>query len=391
MTSVTRAATVFVGLAALTHATPAAEKPASAAKVDLLRVPDGGIQPQVAVDGKGVVHLVYYKGPAGGGDLFYVHSADGRTFSQPLRVNTVAGSAMAIGNVRGAHLAVGKGGRPHVAWMGSDKARPRAPRDATPMLYTRLDDKGTAFEPERNVIRSAIGLDGGASVAADAAGNVTVAWHAPAPGEKGEQVRGVWVARSADDGKTFAPEEAAFDEATGACGCCGMRAFADKRGAVYVLYRAAKEGVHRDMYLLTSAKPGAPFRGVDLQGWEINACPMSTAAFAEGPGGVLAAWETKGQVYFATVDPATGKPSAPRAAPGDARGRKHPSVAGNMQGEILLAWTEGMGWEKGGALAWQVYDKDGKPTGAKGRVDGVPTWSLVAAFARPDGGFTILY
>jgi hypothetical protein len=79
------------------------------------------------------------------------------------------------------------------------------------------------------------------------------------------------------------------------------------------------------------------------------------------------------------------------AAPGEARGRKHPAVAGNDRGESILVWTEGMGWERGGSLAWQVFDRNGRPTAAKGRAVGVPTWSLVAVFARPDGGFTILY
>jgi hypothetical protein len=50
-----------------------------------------------------------------------------------------------------------------------------------------------------------------------------------------------------------------------------------------------------------------------------------------------------------------------------------------------------MAWDQGGAVAWQVYDKDGRPTARRGRARGVPVWSLVAVFARPDGGFTILY
>src|SRR5262249_38267941 len=144
-----------------------------------------------------------------------------------------------------------------------------------------------------NVIQAAVGLDGGGSVAADAAGHVYVAWHAPAPNEKGEDNRRVWVARSDDEGKTFAREEPAFAEPTGACGCCGMRAFADRRGAVYLLYRSASEVTHRDAYLLTSAGKGPGFRGDRLQEWSINACPMSTFALAEGPDRVLAAWETK--------------------------------------------------------------------------------------------------
>jgi hypothetical protein len=81
----------------------------------------------------------------------------------------------------------------------------------------------------------------------------------------------------------------------------------------------------------------------------------------------------------------------PVAAPGDGRGRKHPVIAANERGETVLVWTEGMGWERGGSLAWQVFDKTGKPTKQRGTADGVPVWSLAAVFARPDGGFTIIY
>lgn len=36
-------------------------------EVRVVRVPDGGIQPQVVVDSKGTVHLLYYKGDGGAG------------------------------------------------------------------------------------------------------------------------------------------------------------------------------------------------------------------------------------------------------------------------------------------------------------------------------------
>ena len=79
------------------------------------------------------------------------------------------------------------------------------------------------------------------------------------------------------------------------------------------------------------------------------------------------------------------------AAPEKAKPAKLPAVAGNRRGESILAWTEGMGWNRGGSVAWQVFDADGKPTGENGRRDGVPVWSLVAVCARSDGGFTIIY
>jgi hypothetical protein len=118
---------------------------------------------------------------------------------------------------------------------------------------------------------------------------------------------------------------------------------------------------------------------------------MSTMALVQGPSGVFVAWETDGQIYFAGNKPGTTTFTPPHAAPGDGRSRKHPTLAINAQGELLLAWTEGTGWEKGGALAWQVFDKDGTPTSARGRVEGgIPVWGLPTAVAT-EGGFAIVH
>jgi hypothetical protein len=70
---------------------------------------------------------------------------------------------------------------------------------------------------------------------------------------------------------------------------------------------------------------------------------------------------------------------------------KHPVAAVNKAGETLLVWTEGTAWQRGGAVAWQLFSTDGKPTGTAQRRDGVPTWGLAAVVAEPDGAFTILY
>ncbi|HEX7448354.1 MAG TPA: hypothetical protein VF306_12455, partial [Pirellulales bacterium] len=184
-----------------------------------LRLPKGAIQPQVAVDDNGAIDLIYFYGEPQHGDLFFVRWNDGvGDFKLAIKVNQHAASAIAIGNIRGAHLAVGRDNRVHVAWMGSDRAQPKAPGGKPPMLYTRLDDSGKQFEPERNVISANVGLDGGGSLAADRDGNVYVAWHAPKLGQKGEANRRVWVAHSRDDGQLFEPEQPAFDDPTGCCG-----------------------------------------------------------------------------------------------------------------------------------------------------------------------------
>jgi len=169
-----------------------------------------------------------------------------------------------------------------------------------------------------------------------------------------------------------------------------MKAFADGSGNVFALYRAASEKVNRDETLLISRNRGAEFEVAYAHPWKVPSCPMSSAFFSESKAGVLASWETEGKVYFARVNPKTGRVSEPVSPPGSTK-RKHSVAVGNSQGEVLLAWTEGTGWQKGGAVAWQVYDSTGNPTVEKGRADGVPVWSLVTAFSQPDGNFVIVY
>jgi hypothetical protein len=359
-------------------------------QVKLLHTPNEGIQPQTVLDRDGVLHMIYVKGDASAGDIEYVsRKVYEKDFSEPIRVNSESGSAVAIGTVRGPQMAIGRRGRVYVIWFGS-RAQSGDFSDTMPVFFSRLNDSGTAFETQRDLMQYAKGGDGGLSVAADALGDVYAVWHAVGA-EPGEDHRRVYLAGSRDDGKTFAREVPISPAALGACGCCGMRAFADERGTLFVLYRAAAESIHRDMTLLISTDHGATFHDTTVGPWELNACPMSTAYLSEGGRRVLAAWEKAGQVYLDSIDPVSLKPSPPIAAPGDSNKRKHPAVAANVNGQVLLAWTEGTGWSKGGSLAWQLFDSAGKPASAEGHAQGVPVWGLPSVFADHQGNFTIVY
>ena len=375
---------VTLGVALGSVSRPAAQ----ASRVAVVRLPAGGIQPQVAIDQRGVAHVVYFTGEPANGDVFYASLNEAGEFSTPIRV-TSPGSAIATGTVRGAKLAIGRNGTIHVIWNGSSKATPKGPNDTTPMLYSRMQPGRRVFEAQRNLIQFATGLDGGGAIAADARGRVIVAWHAGGPESKGEGDRRVWLTTSANDGATFPREVAVSDAATGACGCCGMDALINRPGSIFLLYRSARDIVHRDAYLLRSSD-GRQFSSNSLQEWNIGACPMSTFALAEGPHGVFAAWETNGQVQFRRVDEAAPA-RAPIEAPGSTGKRRHPTLAINARGEILLAWSEGTAWQKGGAVAWQVFDDKGRAMAEKGQSKGVPVWGLTTAYARRDGGFTIVY
>src|SRR5260370_1359779 len=203
-------------------------------RVQIRRLPESAIQPQLALDDQGTLNLVYYTGDAHKGDLDYVRSADfGKSFSNALRVNSQPGSAVAAGTIRGAQLAAGNRGLVHIAWNGSMQAKPEGPlnpdsgKHGMPMLYARLNESHSAFEPQRNLMLHSFGLDGAGSGAATHAGAVYVAWHGIADSagagtaKEGEARRRVWLAKCGDNGRSLAKEGRGWPPEDGAGGWCG--------------------------------------------------------------------------------------------------------------------------------------------------------------------------
>ena len=262
--------------------------------------------------------------------------------------------------------------------------------DLKPLCYARLNDDGTAFEPQRNVAGKTEALDGAGTIAADGSGNVYVLWHAR--GETpGEMFRRVYLAHSTDEGKTFGAESRVSSPLSGACSCCSMRALTDAGGRLFAAFRGAGTGVHRDSFLLVSPKPGSPFEEVKLGEWNVNYCPASSYGLAQSAAGVLVAWELKNQIYFAAFDPQSHQLSNPILVGGEGARRKYPVIVANARGEKLVAWTEGVSWSKGGSVAWQIYGADDQPIGARGEAPGVPPSSQATAFARPDRSFVVVF
>lgn len=356
---------------------------AAHAAVTVERVPDAGLQPQVATASDGTVHLVYLVGDPKSADIHYRRRhANETNWSASMRVNSQARSAVAIGTIRGPQLALGRNGCIHVCWNGS--------RSETPMLYSRLEDKAKGFAPQRNLMTTTHELDGGGSIAADADGRVFVVWHAAPAGSSGETKRAVYLALSSNDGNTFGPERRISPTGTGACPCCALTAFANPRGETFVLFRTARSGTQRDMMLLVSGDHGERFEEAFTHPWSVGMCPMSSASLAMADEGTWAAWETASRVYAARFVDASQKNFTPRLIDSP-KGAKHPRVVTNLRGETLVVWVEGSGWQRGGALAWQLLDRNGEPTDQRGKREGIPAWSHAAAFARADNGFVILY
>jgi len=359
------------------------------AAVSVERLPGPGLQPQAVARPDGTVHLIYLAGEPNSSDILYRSRVGKGQWSDPLRVNSQPGSAIAIGTIRGPQLALGRNGRVHVSWNGSQTAEPKLANSDSPMLYACLNDDGKGFSAQKNLMTTTHSLDGGGSVAADADGRVFVFWHGTPTGGEGETSRAVFLALSTDDGATFAPERRVSPPGTGACGCCGLTAFADTRGDAFVLFRTARSLMQRDMMLLVSSDHGSRFKESFTHPWSVGICPMSSASLAGTDTGAWAAWETAGRVYLARFSDTDWNPKA--RAVGLQNGAKHPRLATNARGEMLMVWTEGTGWQRGGAMAWQMFDAKGEPTAQQGRRDGIPAWSYATAYARPDGDFIILY
>jgi hypothetical protein len=360
---------------------------ARAAALNLERVPERGMQPQVAVGNDGVVHLIYLTGDPKSADVRYVHRAvEEKEWSTPMTVNSQKGSAIAIGTIRGAQLALGREGVVHVCWNGSSQPDPKPNFGGTPLLYPRLRSGQSTFEPQRDLMGGTHNLDGGASLAADRDGRVFVVWHgSPGDIKGGEDKRAVYLAFSKENGTTFDPERPINPEGSGACGCCGLKAFTEANGELFLLFRTAREMTDRAMQVLHSKDHGVSFQPVLNHPWEAKQCPMSSSAMTSGAAGTLAAWETAGQVFAAKVGSSRPVVESISAK----KGSKHPALAENKAEDWLVAWTEGTGWERGGALSWRINHKDGKFE--SGRQEGCPSGAMAQFIPSRMASFVVLY
>ena len=96
--------------------------------------------------------------------------------------------------------------------------------------------------------------------------------------------------------------------------------------------------------------------------WKIDGCPMTYYTITRERGGFVAAWPTKGQIYFARLD-GQGDPSPPAEI-------KTPGRSGMRTGMLALSAPDGstlVAWKKDDQTGWQLYDAEGRPSGAPGR------------------------
>ncbi|MCX6927557.1 MAG: sialidase family protein [Verrucomicrobia bacterium] len=353
--------------------------------VNVVQAPAQCLVPDVFMDAKGLLHMVY--GLAH--DAYYVYSADnGATFSAPVKVNSTGMVETKMGE-RGPKLAVGSEGCIHVVWVDE-----WAPGVRTFVRYSRSLDGGKSFEPLKTVSATS-GVDG-VTLTADAKGNVLAFWHVMVD-PKPEVKAATWLhtACSTDNGASFGPtEKVRLNNLSGlACSMCMMRARIGPDGYVYLAFRSAEASI-RDFYVLKGRPAENRFTAlrVNQDNWEIDYCPMCGPELTFTPSGKsLCAFMTRKRVYWAVGEAETSGYRLHVATPSSEEEEIYPSAIANRKGAVLFVWQVGrMAVEGTATVKWALYDEDGIPTGKAGILGKSFAGTKATAFVGKDDNFYIV-
>ena len=252
-----KAASSLAVLGALMLSSPVAYAGDGTSRVTTVPVPEQGRPVVAKTDEEGTIHLLYDSddGPK------YTKSPDGGlTFGPPISV-VGEGSRMKGLEYSAWDMAIGKGGRIHVA-MGTNAWKLKLPQDDWGFFYASFDPGAAAFSPVRNINRKP---SEGFSLAADDKGNVTACWLSDK----------LYANVSHNNGDRFEPF-IEINRRFNPCNCCTTSAAYGEDGKLAVLYREETNN-ERDMYLVLwdQARGQMMRKRLSRTLWKIDACPMT--------------------------------------------------------------------------------------------------------------------
>jgi hypothetical protein len=326
-------------------------------------VPDGGLPVVARITHDGTIHLLY---ELNNRPMYAASHDGGATFSRPVPVvQNASDPRLTFG---GDDMAVTEGGRV-LAVLHTDAWKFKLPKDQLALSLAVLEPGKPAFSPVRNINQWP---SSGYAIAAADERHLTLSWFSGK----------LYWNNSEDGGATFT-SNAVIDPAYAVCECCTTRATHGANGDLAILYRE-KTNNHRDMYLVRVKKDGSHVRTqVSQTLWDINACPMTYFSIEPAGDGYIAAWPTRGKLYFTKLS-ADGKPTGAGdvMTDGQITMRSMPLALTNPSGMSLIAWRQQ------GQLHWQLYDAQNNPTGAPGSAAGA---SLQAAGVVDKAGGFVLF
>lgn len=334
-------------------------------RVRTIRVPNAGQIVKAQISADGTVHLL---ADAAAGPQYLKSTDGGRTFSTPIALVDRAAQKPGL-KYSVWDLSVGGDGRVHAA-IGTNAWQLKLPKEEWGFFYASLAPGAKAFPPLRNLNHIP---SEGFSVAADGRGSVTACFLAGK----------IFAMLSRNGGETFAASEE-LNPAWNPCRCCTTSVTYGQDGRLALLYRE-ETGNDRDIYLALwdQGRGGKLSRTrVSSTPWKIPTCPMTYFTVTATATGYLAAWPTRGEIYFTRLD----KDGAV-LPPGEI---KTPATSGMRTGVLVLGATDGaalVAAKNKDVLGWQLYDSKGQPQGVAGSA--ASPGSGAAGVALADGTFVL--
>jgi hypothetical protein len=245
-------------------------------------------EPQVAVDAKGTIHVVF-----GIGDTVrYVRSDDGgRTFAKAVELPAV--HAMSLGMRRGPRIAVTDSAI-CVTAIGGKQGKGR---DGDVLAMRSADGGQTWSEGVRVNDTADSAREGLHAMAASPEGQLCCVWL-----DLRNRKTEIMAAISEDGGRTWGKNVLVYRSPDGSvCECCHPSVTMGRQGKVHVLFRNSLAG-KRDMYVASSSDGGKTFGAATKRGrgsWALDACPMDGGAIAVGNDGeVSTIWRREKTVFL---------------------------------------------------------------------------------------------
>ncbi len=280
-----------------------------------IKVSPFGKQPTLAVDKAGNLHVVFGRG----NEIFYIASADGGlTYSAPQKAGEQP--KLALGTTRG----------PQIVSTEDYIVIAAADHSGQIMAY-RLKKGEKQWSHPVNILHSdSTAKEGFVAIAAGKGNDVYAAWLDLRIGHHNN----IFGAYSQDAGKTWSESRLVYASPDGrVCPCCRPSITADGKGNVYVMFRNDLSG-SRDLYLARSKDGGKTYAPAEKLGtgtWVFDQCPMDGGGISMDPKGRIGtAWRRDKFVYYS-------EPGKSEIKIGEGRA---PSLVKTSRGNYI-AWQQG--------------------------------------------------
>jgi len=310
------------------------------------------IQPSIAVDADGAVHLAFIGGPGETKDIWVSVSRDGgASFGAPVKAIDIRGQATG-GRQRGPRVGVDGKGRVYVSCVQQLEGKAPGQRFAQGDVWlvvsrdggatfgapVQCNDRRGAADTEKARKSAKEGMHW---MAVEDDGAVHLCWldHRLAP-KKGQMVA---YAKVTGEGTKVSPNVIAYAAPDTVCQCCTPGIAVDRRGNPVIAFRNAIDGDNQ-VWLARSNDGGKSFRKaapVTRAKANIDQCPMDAPSIAVTPDGkkLAVAWmDQRAGRRNAWLRAPSGKEIPLAAAPDAQQGQA--SVALDADGAPWAVWTE---------------------------------------------------